>query len=69
MGKLRGMMESLLLLSFWCAITTITGCSAEEVIQRCQGTAEIIETSCEIQLPDGLKFQGILSENMKEIME
>lgn len=58
MGKVRKLVESVAIMGLWCAITTVTGCSADEVVQSCRGAAEVMET-CEIQPPEFMNLEKL----------
>lgn len=64
MGKIRTLLEMTLLVGFWCAVTTVTGCSAAEVAENCREAAQVIEV-CDIPVPEFLQPEN-LPESIRE---
>lgn len=61
MGKVRRIMEGVLVAGLWGVITTMTGCSQDQITSSFQGAAQVLE-ACEVELPDMPSLEAFIGE-------
>ncbi|MGI6068886.1 MAG: hypothetical protein ACOYBE_00470 [Blautia sp.] len=61
MGKVRRIIEGVLVAGLWGVITTMTGCSQDQITTSLQGAAQVLE-ACEVEVPDMPGLEALILE-------